>query len=133
MDKNNLKIKNIIFSIGTNDIRRRDNGVSCLFIPLRELFRKTKSLFPDARVHIQSLIPMGYEHPWTPSNVINFNQLARRCAQESDCGYIDIFDRFLTRGPVKHPNRLLFNDPLHPSPKGTGIIARALMGITRNH
>ena len=126
-------IRNIIFSVGTNDIRKREYGVSSLYIPLRELLRKTKMLFPNARIHIQSLIPMGYEYRWTPSNVVAFNKMAQRCARDVDCSYIDIFDSFLTRrGPVRHPNRSLFNDLLHPSPKGAGIIARAMIGIVRN-
>ncbi|KAL5259106.1 hypothetical protein ACHWQZ_G009533 [Mnemiopsis leidyi] len=133
VDPTTLNIKNIIFSIGTNDIRRKAQGVSSLFIPLRELFRKTKVLFPGVKVYFQSLIPMGYEYSWTPSYVITFNQLAKRCTREMNCEYIDIFDYFLTgvRGN-KHPNKSLFNDLLHPSPRGSGIIARAIIGISRN-
>jgi alkylated DNA repair dioxygenase AlkB/lysophospholipase L1-like esterase len=133
VDPTTLNIKNIIFSVGTNDIRRKAHGVSSLFIPLRELFRKTKLLFPGVKVYFQSLIPMGYEHAWTPKNVLDFNQLAKRCTTEMSCEYIDVFGYFLTgRGCNKHPKKSLFNDHLHPSPRGRGILARAFIGIARN-
>ena len=133
VDPATLNIKNIIFSVGTNDIRRKAHGVSSLFIPLRELFRKTKLLFPGVKVYFQSLIPMGYEHAWTPKNVLDFNQLAKRCTTEMSCEYIDVFNYFLTgMGCNKHPKKSLFNDHLHPSPRGRGILARAFIGIARN-
>ena len=107
--------------------------ISGLYHPLKSLIKKTKILFPDVRVHFQSLIPMGYEYSWTPKNVVEFNKLAKRCTEDMGCSYIDIFDKFLTNfGSAVHPNRSMFNDLLHPSPKGRGIIARALIGIARN-
>ncbi len=100
---------------------------------MRDLLKKTRLLFPDAKVHIRSLIPRGYEYEWTPKNVLDFNAMSRRCAQAMGCNYIDILHDFLIHvGPNCYPNRALFNDPLHPSPKGRGIIARAFIGIARN-
>jgi alkylated DNA repair dioxygenase AlkB len=126
-------IKHIILSVGTNDIRKKSNGISNLYHPVKELLKKTKLLFPKAKVHFQSLIPMGYEYAWTPHNVVSFNRLARRCTRELGCDYVDIYEDFiLSVGPHRHPNRKLFNDNLHPSPKGSGVIARAFIGIARN-
>jgi lysophospholipase L1-like esterase len=103
--------------------------VNSLYTPIHELLKKTRMLFPEAKIHFQSVIPMGYEYRWTASNVLAFNKLIKRCTREMGCDYIIIFHQFLT--PWYHPAKALFNDLLHPSPKGTGIIARALIGIAR--
>ena len=128
----NLNIQNVIFSIGTNDIRRKGNGVSSLYYPLKSLLSKTRRLFPAAKLYLQSVIPMGFEFKWTPGNVLDFNDLQRRCAREiSNCSYIDVQDEFLD-SRRKYPVRSLYHDTIHPSPKGCAILARAFIRISRN-
>ena len=128
----NLNIKNVIFSVGTNDIRRKGNGVSSLYYPLKSLLTKTRRLFPDVKIYVQSVIPMGFEFKWTPGNVLDFNNLQRRCAREiPNCSYIDVQDEFLD-GRRKYPVRSLYHDTIHPSPKGCAILARAFIRISRN-
>jgi lysophospholipase L1-like esterase len=124
-------IQNIIFSEGTNDVRRKSNGVSSMFSPVKSLLAKTRLLFPRAKVYVQSLIPMGFEHSWTPRNVHEFNSILRRCVREvPNCAYIDVFDEFLD-SRKRYPLKALFHDSLHPSHKGCSVLARAFIMITR--
>ncbi|KAL5248641.1 hypothetical protein ACHWQZ_G017728 [Mnemiopsis leidyi] len=125
----NLNIKNIILSVGTNDIRRKSNGVSSLYLPVRALMKKANDLFPDSQIFVQSVIPMGYEFRWTASNVMSFNSLLRRCSREiPNCSYLDVFDDFIHRG---YPVKSLYYDHLHPSAKGTAALARSFIAIAR--
>ena len=125
----NLEIKNIILSVGTNDIRRKSNGVSSLYLPVRALLKKASDLFPNSQIYIQSVIPMGYEFSWTASNVMTFNSLLRRCAKEvPNCNYLDVFDDFIHRG---YPIKSLFYDHLHPSARGAAVLARSFIAVTR--
>ena len=125
----NLEIKNIILSVGTNDIRRKSNGVSSLYLPVRALLKKAGDLFPNCQVYVQSVIPMGYEFSWTASNVMSFNSLLRRCAKEiPNCSYLDVFEDFIHRG---YPIKSLFFDHLHPSARGTAVLARSFIAVTR--
>lgn len=127
-----LNIQNIIFSVGTNDIRKKSEGVSGLFYPLRDLLSKTRKLFPGVKIYVQSVIPMGFEYRWTPRNVLDFNELQRRCVREiSNCCYIDVLDDFLDRRR-QYPLSSLYFDTLHPSPKGCAVLARAFIKITRD-
>ena len=124
-------IQNIIFSVGTNDVRRKSNGVSSMFSPVKSLLNKTRVLFPRAKIYVQSLIPMGFEHSWTPRNVHEFNSILRRCVREvPNCAYIDVFDEFLD-SRRRYPLKALFHDSLHPSHKGCSVLARAFIMITR--
>ena len=122
-------IKNIILSVGTNDIRRKNNGVSSLYLPVRALLKKASDLFPNSQIFIQSVIPMGYEFSWTASNVMAFNSLLRRCAKEiPNCNYLEVFDDFIHRG---YPIKSLFYDHLHPSARGSAVLARSFIAVTR--
>ncbi|KAL5265523.1 hypothetical protein ACHWQZ_G006295 [Mnemiopsis leidyi] len=124
-----LNIKNIILSVGTNDIRRKSNGVSSLYLPVRALLKKASDLFPNCQVYVQSVIPMGYEYKWTASNVMSFNSLLRRCVKEiPNCSYLDVFDDFIQRG---YPIKALFYDHLHPSSRGAAVLARSFIAVTR--
>jgi lysophospholipase L1-like esterase len=125
----NLDIRNIILSVGTNDIRRKKNGVSSLYLPVRALLKKANDLFPNCQIYVQSVIPMGYEFSWTANNVMSFNPLLRRCAKEiPNCCYLDVFDEFIHRG---YPVKSLFHDHLHPSARGAAVLARSFIAITR--
>ena len=122
----------MIFSVGTNDIRRKSNGVSGLFYPLRDLLTKTRKLFPGAKIFVQAVIPIGFEYKWTAGNVLDFNEIQRRCVREiPNCSYIDVLDYFLDRRQ-QYPVRSLFRDTIHPSPKGCAILARAFIRVARD-
>ena len=127
----NVKVKNIILSVGTNDIRRKEHGVNNLYTPFKALLDKCRLLFPEAKLFVQSAIPMGFEFKWTPRNVLEYNRLQRRCSREvPNCYYLDVFNEFLDRNS-QYPLRDLFRDCLHPSAKGTSILARAFIKIAR--
>jgi lysophospholipase L1-like esterase len=131
VDGDSTDVQNIIFSVGTNDIRRKSNGVLSMFSPVKALLAKTRVLFPKANIYVQSLIPMGFEHSWTPRNVLEFNSILRRCVREvPNCAYIDVFNEFLD-GNRRYPRKALFHDSLHPSHKGSSVLARAFIMITR--
>ena len=131
-DKLDLNIKNIILSIGTNDIRFKENGVHNLYTPLYSLVSKTRRLFPHAKIFVQSCLPIIVEKPYTVRNVNNFNVILRRCCRETrECYYIDTFSKFLDNSPNRYPIIDFYRDNLHPNGKGTGILARDLIKIVR--
>ena len=75
---------------------------------------------------------MGFEFAWSPSNVMEFNEIQRRCAREiADCTYIDVFHDFLDRRK-RYPLQSLYHDCIHPSAKGSSILARAFIRVTRS-
>ena len=130
--ESDLNIQNVIISVGTNDIRKKSNGVSGLFHPYRDLLSKTRKLFPGAKIFVQAVIPMGFEYKWTARNVLDFNELQRRCVREiPNCSYIDVLDDFLDRRR-QYPVSSLFHDTIHPSSKGSAILARAFIRVARD-
>ena len=133
-DKANLNIRNIIFSFGTNDVRFKRNGVHNLYLPIRALLIKARNFFPGAKIFVQSCIPIKLENPWTATNVMDFNDLQKRCCGEvPECYYMDIFESFLERHPRKYPLRKFYSDNVHPSYEGRSIIARAYIKIVRGY
>ena len=131
-DKLDLEIKNIILSVGTNDIRFKDKGVHDLYTPVQQLVSKTRRLFPQAKIFVQSCLPIIVEKPYTVRNVKDFNQILRRCCKATrECFYIDSFSNFLDNNPNKYPKLYLYRDAVHLSGRGLGMLARDFIKIIR--
>ena len=55
----NLDVVKLFMCVGTNDIRNcRERGVLHLKTQLQSFFTKAKELFPNAKVYVQSLLPI---------------------------------------------------------------------------
>ena len=131
-DKLDLNIKNIIISVGTNDVRFKENGVHCLYIPMYNLVTKARRLFPDAKIFVQSCLPILIEKSYTVRNVNDFNTILRRCCKSTkECYYFDAFSYFLDRSPNKYPRICYYRDNVHLSDTGLGVLARELIKIVR--
>ena len=127
----NLQPKNFIISMGTNDIRNKKNGVHDLYYPIKSLLTKIKALFPNSTVYVQCCLPIRPESPWIVQNVTDFNFLLRRCCREfRDCFFMDLFEKFLDRRGC-YPLNVYYNDNVHLSYKGLGILARAFIKVVR--
>ena len=135
-DCNPSNVDKVIMSIGTNDIRYCRNGVGHLFFPVRNLVQKVKTLFPLARIYIQSLIPIRY-HQNNPGNlkivenVLEFNKLLLKAAAEENCFFFNMFDKFLDPTPARVPIPHYYRDAVHLSSAGLSILARSYIEIIR--
>ena len=67
----------LFMCVGTNDIRNcRERGVLHLKTALQSLFTKAKELFPNAKVYVQSLLPIPSNgNPFSDRNVLAMNRL----------------------------------------------------------
>ena len=77
------RVKKVFLSFGANDIRYCKKGIKHLKNPVGDIMKTAKTLFPDARIFVQSLPPV---HPnglnQIPGNVIAMNQLIfDRCSR----------------------------------------------------
>lgn len=135
-DCNSSAVKKVIISVGTNDIRRCRTGIGHLFYPVRNLVRKTQTYFPEAKIFIQSLIPIRYqvnrpENERIVENVTDFNKLLLKVATTEGCMFFNMFDRFLDCSPMRIPVASLFRDSVHLSSTGLSLLAMAFIKIIR--
>ena len=131
---NLLDIKSVIISIGTNDILSSPRNVNRFFIPLQNLLRKAKLLF-NCQVHFQSVVPIPSQPKHVADGVYTFNSLAVKACKSERCFYLDVFNKFLYCSSFAQ----FFNVKregvcdIHPNRRGQGIIARAFIGVVRDH
>ena len=102
-------------------------GVDRLKGPLHRLLRKVKDLFPDAKIYIQSLLPIQIQDQWTVRNVMGINAMIKQCCYEFRLYYINVFNDFLL--PSGFRNNRLFNGPVHPTVRAVGLIAKRFINI----
>lgn len=126
-----LSVRRVIVSVGTNDLRNnRKSTVGHLYTPMENLIVKIRTYYPNAIIHVQSLLPQRVQNAWTVSNVQGFNKLLIRLCAANRCNYIDIFRDFL--GINRHPDPKLYRwDGVHLSTAGLGILARAFISKIR--
>ena len=118
--------------VGTNDIRNcHERGVLYLKTPLEGLFSMAKQLFPNAKVCIQSLLPIPSNgNRFSDRNVLSMNRLIFNLCSKYRIFFIDAFSCFLNRFGNRSVNlfprfdaRKQFFD-IHPNPRGMGVLAR---------
>ena len=69
-------VDKVFLSVGTNDIRHcYNNGVKHLKPAVNKLVKVVKELFPNAKIYVQSLIPLPLGNRFTSINVLSFNSL----------------------------------------------------------
>ena len=130
-DNPDLEVKTLFLSVGTNDIRNCQQGIDHLRPVLTYFMKSVKSLFPSARIFIQSLLPIPANgNPKAEKNVISINCLIYNLCSRYKLFFIDVFSSFLN----KYGNRNLNLFPafdnekkmwdIHPNNKGMGVLAR---------
>lgn len=128
-------VEKMFISVGTNDIRYCNNGVSHLSGKLKSLCSLIRELYPESKVYFQSLIPLPCIHKedWlTNSNVIDFNSMIFNECKFRRFYILDAFSAFRDHNRPKYHsnpelrNSLLFNGrDIHPSArKGMGVLAK---------
>ena len=132
----NLQIRNVFISIGTNDIRRLRNGTNHLYIPVENLLKKARTLFTGANIYFQAVLPMPLEEQYTVKNVLSFNNMVLRACAAQKCMYLDVFDKFLD--PFCFPNKFLYRRnsssnraDLHLNRLGLSVLARSYIDYIR--
>ena len=124
-----IDVKSLFVSIGTNDIRHCTDGIKHLRSPLCEFIKTMKKLCPNAKIWVQSLLPIpinGLMH--IGRNVIAMNNMLFNLCSRYKIFYLDVFGSFLNRFggtdlglfPEKVGDRI----DIHPNPKGMGLLAR---------
>ena len=124
-------VTKVFLSIGTNDIRYCEHGVGHLKFFLNKLVCDTKYLFPNAKIYMQSLIPIKRRNMFTAKNVLDFNRLIYEMCVLHKCYYMDIFKPFLNYYG-SDINSLLYTDEVHLNQYGTVMLARAYKAIINN-
>ena len=125
-------VEKIFISIGTNDIRYCTKGVGHLKFFLNKLVHDTKELFPDAKIFLQSLLPIKRTNIFIGKNVVEFNKLIYEACVVHRCFYVDIFRHFLNYfGNDISP--LLYKDEVHLNHYGIVILARTFKSIINGY
>ena len=127
------RVKQIIFSLGTNDIKfyRTDNGLNrratpgdmnIFCRPIENLIQCARYFFGDyVRIYFQSVLPMKIMYTYTADNFLGFNEVLRKICDKSGCHFFDIFNSFIDSNGHDY-NRNLFCDPYHLNRYGYGVL-----------
>ena len=105
-------INQVYVSVGTNDIRYCRNGVSYLKGELFSLVRKIKQNFPNAKLYLQSLLPLPITYSnkqYIVRNVCDFNRIVYHFCSHEKVHMVNVFSSFLYNGyrnPALPPNPL---------------------------
>jgi lysophospholipase L1-like esterase len=105
----------IFIQSGINNVAMEDSGVLSEY---REVVRRLKSAYPNARVYITSLLPTLLPFI-SPEEIVRLNGLLQGLAQESSCAYLNVHDEFV-KGDLP---TLLSMDGIHLSQKGYEVWA----------
>ena len=123
-------VEKIVICVGANDIRHcKENGVKHLKLPLISLIELAKTLFPDAKIWFQSVIPILIQNQFTAKNVIEYNRMLYDVCVHSMTYYLNVFKQFLQFDRVKcdsFRNEFYFVNfkNIHLNRVGLGLLAR---------
>ena len=92
-----LEIKKLFIYVGTNDIRHcREKSVWHLKTPLQSFFTTIKQLAPEAKIYVQSLLPIPSNgNRFGERNVLNMNRLLFSLCSKNRIFLVDAFTPFL--------------------------------------
>ena len=91
----NVNVKTLIICVGTNDVLHTHHGVRHITTPYTNLLKLSKTLFPDARIFCQSLLPLPVLKCSTVTDVRHMNNLIYVACTKERVFYLDVFDSFL--------------------------------------
>ena len=132
------RVGKIILSFGTNEIKYESKGVLKYEQPVRELFRKVVSLFPEAQVFVQAVLPTRNIYWYCSDNYKIFNNILDLCCQRYGFTFIDCGHAFMAReirtsthrgkGTEQYVfwdhNKYLFWDHFHLNNRGLELLCR---------
>lgn len=96
ISQSNVLIEKVFVCVGTNDLNKcYENGVLHLKSPLKQLCKKIKLLFPDAKVYFQPVLPMPVKNKYTVYTIKRFNKLLYDTCIRERFYFIDIFWDFV--------------------------------------
>ena len=125
-------VDKIILSVGTNDIKNVQD-LNLLRGPLKELCTKVNTLFPNSKVHLQSLLPLPIKNEndgLTNRRIIDFNRILFNECIFRRFYFIDTFYPFTKfkrapYEPIKRFDPLFEKNGIHPNvDRGMGVLAR---------
>ena len=133
-------IHKIILSLGTNDIRNIKD-VNILEEPLEDLLKSTKTIYPQAEIYVQSLLPIRLSKGYSTANLeivdkcYSFNRLLFKECKKFNIFYVDLFKQFLTPGKpgTRDIKDDLYVDQVHLSNRGVSVMARRFTYIVNKH
>ena len=108
-------VRQIIFSVGSNDIKLHKHDFGRFKTPLCQLVTTTRKFFgEDVNIHFQSVHSMRNLYTYTIDNFLGFNKLLMEIGWELYCYYFDCFNEFLDYEHYDHNNTYnLFADHMH--------------------
>ena len=130
-------VKQIILSLGTNDIKhyRVDNGrgrratpgnVRKFYHPIINLVNSLRRHFgTNVSIYFTSVLPMKVMYTYTARNFLNFNMLLREICGTMGCGYLNWFNYFLDSNGYDY-NKELYADPIHLNRAGYELLHKGL-------
>ena len=117
-------VANVIFNIGTNDIRYAKYGVDKYRESVLNLLSKTKLLFPLAKIMVFSTLPVRLLYRYTVKKFLRFNEILQECALAYNCIYVDCFWHFLNADRIDINENLYSWDGLHLKREGIQLLGR---------
>ena len=122
-------VSQIIFSVGTNDIKLHRQNIGRFKKSLCQLIAKARKSFgEDVSIHFQSVLPMRNLYTYTIDNFLGFNKLLMEVCRELYCYYFDCFNEFLDYEHYDH-NTYLFSDHIHLNRRGYAVLHNCLKSI----
>ena len=126
------RVRKVIFSLGTNDIKIHRQQIGRFKQPLYKLIEKTRRIFGEnVYIYFQSVIPMRNLYTYTIHNFLGFNNLLKEVCRELYCFYFDCFEEFLDYDHFDY-NRYLFADHLHLNRRGYTVLQNCIINNILN-
>ena len=134
-NKDIYSVDKVFRSIGANDIRHCSTNVKHLIGPVTSLIKRTKQMFPLAKVFVQSILPLPIVKPHSAKIVNQMNWLLFNACSKGHIFFLNVFYDFITNNGFRNMN--YFSDPkrvggipdCHLNSRGMGILARHYLYI----
>ena len=126
ISQSNVLIEKVFVCVGTNDLNKcHGNGVLHLKSPLKQLCKKIKLLFPDAKVYFQPVLPMPVKNKYTVLNIKRFNKLLYDTCIRERFYFIDIFWDFVGYDGLRYKEYYPKDiKDIHPNKHGIAALAK---------
>ena len=124
-------VKDVFFVCGGNNIENMI-GFDSTCKDFRNLVGVTREAFPNAKLHLFSLIPRRSKYKYHIRNMLDLNEwLEDYCSTEENVNFINVWSFFLTKTPTIWPlNKKLFGGSLlHFNKKGDSVLGKVLIGV----
>ena len=121
------RVKQVILSMGTNDIKFLSKGSVNMFQGhIEQLIHSIRYHFgKDVHICIKSVLPMRIMYTYTVKNFLDFNEMLQHISYCMGCTYLDCFGYFLDE-QMRDINRGLYVDPFHLNGYGYKVLEKCL-------